>query len=308
MIGRSTNPRRDPDFERRTRARASRGRARWRLIGARLRARRARAAWRSRVAYRPELSQQHGFFHAGIVATIADTAGGFAAFTLFPTGAGVLTVEFKINLLAAADGERLVATGEVIRSGRTLTVCRIDAHVEKGGKRTHCATGMQTLMCLVGRAGVRAEVAQDFWASSGLPRPRAQRGGLARPRRRLAAALPRARRAGPARRRGAARACAARAARVDKPRLRVGGAETRGRRGPRRARELEPSSCAFRDRLLAAGSLEACYLDRSARAPSTSRRPSSTRSRRRSCATCSTAREDPVARAAPASCSSAASA
>ena len=106
------------------------------------------------VDFRPELSQQHGFFHAGIVATIADTAGGFAAFTLFPADAGVLTVEFKINLLAAADGERLVATGEVIRSGRTLTVCRIDAHVIKNGKSTHCATGMQTLMCLVGRAGV----------------------------------------------------------------------------------------------------------------------------------------------------------
>jgi uncharacterized protein (TIGR00369 family) len=106
------------------------------------------------IDFRPELSQQHGFFHAGIVATIADTAGGFAAFTLFPAGAGVLTVEFKINLLAAADGERVVATGEVIRSGRTLTVCRIDAHVMKGSKRTHCATGMQTLMCLVGRAGV----------------------------------------------------------------------------------------------------------------------------------------------------------
>ena len=107
------------------------------------------------LAFRPELSQQHGFFHAGIISTIADSAGGYAGFTLFPADAGVLTVEFKINLLAAADGERAIAAGEVIRSGRTLTVCRLDAWVEKAGKRTHCATGMQTLMAVVGRAGVK---------------------------------------------------------------------------------------------------------------------------------------------------------
>ena len=107
------------------------------------------------LAFRPELSQQHGFFHAGVISTIADSAGGYAGFTLFPRDAGVLTVEFKINLLAAADGERALATGEVIRSGRTLTVCRLDAYVEKAGQRTHCATGMQTLMTITGRAGVR---------------------------------------------------------------------------------------------------------------------------------------------------------
>ena len=105
--------------------------------------------------FRAELSQQHGYFHAGAIATIADSAGGYAGFTLFPPEAGVLTVEFKLNLLAAADGERALAAGEVIRSGRTLTVCRLDAWVEKGGRRTHCATGMQTLMSLVGRAGVK---------------------------------------------------------------------------------------------------------------------------------------------------------
>ena len=104
--------------------------------------------------FRPELSQQHGFFHAGVISTIADSAGGYAGFTLFPADAGILTVEFKVNLLAAADGERAFAVGEVIRSGRTLTVCRLDAWVEKQGKRVHCATGMQTLMCLVGRSGV----------------------------------------------------------------------------------------------------------------------------------------------------------
>ena len=105
--------------------------------------------------FRPELSQQHGFFHAGVISTIADSAGGYAAFSLFPADAGVLTVEFKVNLLAAADGERAVAVGRVVRSGRTLTVTTFDVHVEKAGRRTHCATGMQTLMALVGRAGVR---------------------------------------------------------------------------------------------------------------------------------------------------------
>jgi uncharacterized protein (TIGR00369 family) len=105
--------------------------------------------------FRPELSQQHGFFHAGMLSTIADTAGGYAGFTLFPADSAVLTVEFKLNLMAAADGERAVAHGEVIRSGRTLTVCRLEVYVEKRGARTHCATGLQTLICLVGRAGVK---------------------------------------------------------------------------------------------------------------------------------------------------------
>jgi uncharacterized protein (TIGR00369 family) len=105
--------------------------------------------------FRPELSQQHGFFHAGMISAIADTAGGYAGFTLFPPDAGVLTVEFKLNLIAAADGERALAVGEVIRSGRTLTVCRLDAYVDKAGRRTHCATGVQTLMSLVGRDGVK---------------------------------------------------------------------------------------------------------------------------------------------------------
>jgi uncharacterized protein (TIGR00369 family) len=105
--------------------------------------------------FRPELAQQHGFFHAGMLSAIADTAGGFAGFTLFPREAAVLTVEFKINLMAVAEGERALAVGRVIRSGRTLTVCQLDVFVEKGGARTHCATGLQTLMGLVGRAGVK---------------------------------------------------------------------------------------------------------------------------------------------------------
>jgi len=143
----------DPDFEARTRASFAR-QGIMGLIGATM-GRVEAGRVEIELAFRPELSQQHGFFHAGVIATIADSAGGYAGFTLFPADAGVLTVEFKVNLLAAADGERAIAVGEVIRSGRTLTVCRLDAWVEKGGKRTHCATGTQTLMTLVGRAGVK---------------------------------------------------------------------------------------------------------------------------------------------------------
>jgi uncharacterized protein (TIGR00369 family) len=143
---------RDPAFEARTRESFSR-QGIMGLLGATLE---SVAPGRVAIAvpFRPELSQQHGFFHAGVVATIADSAGGYAGFTLFAPDAAVLTVEFKINLLAAADGDRLVAEGEVVRSGRTLTICRFDAYVHKEGQRTHCATGMQTLMSVVGRAGV----------------------------------------------------------------------------------------------------------------------------------------------------------
>jgi uncharacterized protein (TIGR00369 family) len=143
----------DPDFEQRTRASFARQGAMAHLGAVLGRVEPGRVE--ISMPFRAELSQQHGFFHAGMIATIADSAGGYAGFTLFPADAGVLTVEFKLNLLAAADGELALAQGEVIRSGRTLTVCRIDAFVEKQGKRTHCATGTQTLMCLVGRAGVK---------------------------------------------------------------------------------------------------------------------------------------------------------
>jgi uncharacterized protein (TIGR00369 family) len=143
----------DPGFERRTRESFSKQGAMAHLGATLERVEPGRVE--IRMPFRPELSQQHGFFHAGMISTIADSAGGYAGFTLFPADAGVLTVEFKINLLAAADGELAIATGEVIRSGRTLTVCRLEAYVEKAGRRTHCATGMQTLMSLVGRAGVK---------------------------------------------------------------------------------------------------------------------------------------------------------
>ena len=143
----------DPSYAERTRASFER-QGIMRHIGARLESV-APGRVEISVPFRAELTQQHGFFHAGVIATIADSAGGYAAFTLFGADAGVLTVEFKLNLLAAADGERASAVGEVIRAGRTLTVCRLDAWVEKEGRRVHCATGTQTMMAIMGRAGVK---------------------------------------------------------------------------------------------------------------------------------------------------------
>ena len=98
--------------------------------------------------YRAALSQQHGFFHAGVVSTIADSAAGYAAYSLFPAGASVLTVEFKINLLAPADGEILRAAGRVIKHGKTLTICEMQAFITKNGEEKLCAHGTSTLMCL----------------------------------------------------------------------------------------------------------------------------------------------------------------
>jgi uncharacterized protein (TIGR00369 family) len=95
---------------------------------------------------RPEVTQQHGYFHAGATSTIADSAGGYAAFTLFPENTEVLTVEYKINLLAPAVGDHLEAVGTVIRSGRTLTICRLEVFAVQGGHRSLIATGQQTLI------------------------------------------------------------------------------------------------------------------------------------------------------------------
>jgi uncharacterized protein (TIGR00369 family) len=103
------------------------------------------------LAPRPEVQQQHGYVHAGIVATLVDTAGGFAGFTLFPSGSSVLTVEFKLNLLAPALGERLVAEGFVVKAGRTLSITRGEVHADQGGKRTLVALMQQTLMVMHGK-------------------------------------------------------------------------------------------------------------------------------------------------------------
>ncbi|MEV5968332.1 PaaI family thioesterase [Kribbella sp. NPDC051952] len=101
---------------------------------------------------RPEVTQQHGYFHAGASSAIADSAGGYAALTVFPEGSSVLTVEYKINLLAPAEGDHLEAVGTVIRSGRTLTVCNLEVFAIQGTSRSHVATGQQTLIQIEARA------------------------------------------------------------------------------------------------------------------------------------------------------------
>ncbi|MEV0122117.1 PaaI family thioesterase [Streptomyces sp. NPDC050703] len=102
---------------------------------------------------RPEVTQQHGYIHAGATSAIADTAGGYAALTLFDEDSDVLTVEYKINLLAPAAGDRLEAVGTVLKSGRTLTVCQLEVYGVHGdgaadGARKLIANGQQTLIRL----------------------------------------------------------------------------------------------------------------------------------------------------------------
>jgi len=92
------------------------------------------------------LTQQHGFFHAGIVATIADNAAGYAAFSLMEENSSILTVEFKLNLLAPADGDALIGRAEVLKSGKTLTICRTDVYVRKNGVEKLCAACQSTLI------------------------------------------------------------------------------------------------------------------------------------------------------------------
>lgn len=95
---------------------------------------------------RPEVSQQHGYVHAGATSAIADSAGGYAALTLMPATSEVLTVEYKLNLLAPAAGDRLEAIGSVLKSGRTLSVCRLEVLAVDGEARTLVAAGQQTLI------------------------------------------------------------------------------------------------------------------------------------------------------------------
>ena len=95
---------------------------------------------------RPELSQQHGYVHAGVVAAIADSAAGYAAMSLTPEGSEVLTVEFKLNLLAPAAGDLLMARGRVVRAGRTLTVCESTVGALRDGEETQCAIALVTMM------------------------------------------------------------------------------------------------------------------------------------------------------------------
>ncbi len=121
-----------------------------RLIGARI-ADLAPGYCAIELPFRDDLTQQHGYIHAGIVSAIVDSAGGYAGFTLFPADSSVLTVEYKVNLLAPAAGERLIAEAEVLKPGRTLAITRGEVYAEAAGQRTLCAIMQQTLMVMAGR-------------------------------------------------------------------------------------------------------------------------------------------------------------
>ena len=139
----------DPAFA--TRVRASFGRQRiMELLGAEM-SHIGPGHCEIRLPFREDLCQQHGFFHGGVIGAIADSAGGYAGFSLMPEDTSVLTVEYKLNLVAPADGDCLVARGRVIKPGRTLVVCSADVTVRKHGREILCATLLQTLMTMHGR-------------------------------------------------------------------------------------------------------------------------------------------------------------
>jgi len=139
----------DPNFETRVRDSFAR-QAAMRLIGASM-PRVEPGYCEIELPYREDLTQQHGLFHGGFVGAIADTAGGYAAYTLFPAGDSILTVEYKINLLAPGAGDKLVASARVKKAGKTLTVCELEVVAISRGKPTLCAYGLATLIRLAGR-------------------------------------------------------------------------------------------------------------------------------------------------------------
>lgn len=104
------------------------------------------------VDYRRELTQQHGFVHGGVLASIADSAAGYAAFSLMPADASILTVEYKLNLLRPGQGEAMIARARVLKPGRTLTVVQADVFARREGGEEQVVTSLQTLMCLYGKA------------------------------------------------------------------------------------------------------------------------------------------------------------
>lgn len=103
------------------------------------------------VDYADAIAQQHGYVHGGVVGMLADSAGGYAGFSMMPPGASVLTVEYKMNLLAPADGQTILAKGRVLKPGRTLVVTQVDVFAHKHGQTKLCATMLQTLMTMAGR-------------------------------------------------------------------------------------------------------------------------------------------------------------
>ena len=148
QIPRRFDPR-DPSYEARVRASFARQRA-MHTIGARI-VRVEPGEVELELPFRDELTQQHGFLHAGIVTALVDSACGYAALSLMDNESAVLSVEYKVNLLAPAIGERMRAIGRVIKPGRTLLVCAGDVLAVAGGAETHVTVMQATMMAVRGR-------------------------------------------------------------------------------------------------------------------------------------------------------------
>ena len=140
----------DPEFAERVRASFNRQQA-MALIGASMPVIEA-GYTEIHLPHRPEVTQQHGYIHGGVVGMIADSAAGYAAMTVVPETASVLTVEFKMNLVAPADGEKLIARGKVVRSGKTLIITQGEVFAVKDGKESLCALMQQTIMVMHGKS------------------------------------------------------------------------------------------------------------------------------------------------------------
>lgn len=140
----------DPAFEARVRDSFAR-QSIMRTIGAEM-TRVAPGEVEIRLPWRADLCQQHGFLHAGVVATIADSAAGYAAYSLFAADASVLTSEYKLHLLAPAEGELFLARGRVLKPGRTLTIAETEVLALKDGREKLCAKLIGTLVQLAGRS------------------------------------------------------------------------------------------------------------------------------------------------------------
>jgi uncharacterized protein (TIGR00369 family) len=140
---------RDPNFEARVRASFEKQKL-MTTIGATLE-KVAAGEVDIRLPFREDLTQQHGFLHAGTIAAVADSACGYAALSLMPSDAGVLSIEFKVNMLAPAKGDAIVARGQVIRAGRTIMVCRADVHSVTATTEKLVAAMQGTMIVVTGR-------------------------------------------------------------------------------------------------------------------------------------------------------------
>ena len=143
---------RDPDFEARVRSSFERQRF-MATLGASL-DRVAPGEVAIAFTHQSELTQQHGYLHAGVMTSVADSACGYAALSLTEPGVGVLSVEFKVNMLSPAIGDRFLATGRVVRAGRTLTVCSAEVTTERDGATVAVLLMQATMMSVRGRTGV----------------------------------------------------------------------------------------------------------------------------------------------------------